>query len=240
MKRTVLITGAARGIGAATARAFSRQGDRVVVHHFTSAPEAQILCDELNREGSEVFPVCADLRDSGQVRRMFSLTEHRFGGVDVLVNNAAVAQQKPFASIEEDEWDRMFDTNVKSAYLCSRGVLPFMLQNRRGWIINVSSIWGLEGASCEVHYSASKAALIGMTQALAKELGPSGIHVNGVAPGVIDTGMNSHLTSDDREVLRIGTSLERIGTPEEIADVILFLASPAARYMTGQILSPRG
>ena len=240
MKRTVLITGAARGIGAATARAFSRQGDRVVIHYFTSVPEALALCDELSREGGEVFPVCADLRDSGQVRRTLSLTEHRFGGVDVLVNNAAIAQQKPFASIEEEDWDRMFDTNVKSAYFCSRGVLPFMLENRRGWIVNVSSIWGLEGASCEVHYSASKAALIGMTQALAKELGPSGIHVNGVAPGVIDTDMNAHLTPADREALRIGTSLERIGTPEEVADVILFLASPAARYMTGQILSPRG
>ena len=240
MKRTVLITGAAKGIGAAIVRRFAERGDRVAIHYKTSEAQAEALCAELSAAGYEVFAVSADLSCAEEIRRMMSLVEHRFGGVDVLVNNAAVAQQKPFRTLTEGDWDAVFDSNVKSVFLCTQGALPHMLERRFGSVVNIASVWGQTGASCEVAYSAAKAALIGMTRALAKELGPSGIRVNCVAPGVIQTDMTGNLSVDDLEALKEQTPLGMIGRPEDVAGTVVFLASEDARFITGQVVSPNG
>ena len=171
---------------------------------------------------------------------MFRKSQELFGGVDVLVNNAGVSSFGILQDISEEEWDRVFGINVKGAFLCAKAALGHMIRNHGGVIVNISSMWGLVGASCEVHYSASKAALIGMTKALAKELGPSGIRVNCVAPGVIDTDMNSKLTEDDLAVLREETPLGKIGKPSDVAASVMFLASDGGKFITGQVISPNG
>ena len=171
---------------------------------------------------------------------MVKQIEGDLGQITVLVNNAGIAEQALFSDITEEMWDRMFGVNVKGAYNCTQAVLPHMIHNKYGRIINVSSMWGISGASCEVHYSASKAALIGFTKALAKEVGLSGITVNCVAPGVIATEMNGHLSEDIIEELKNETPLNRIGTPEDVAEAIFFLASDKASFITGQTLSVDG
>ena len=164
----------------------------------------------------------------------------QFGHIDVLVNNAGIAQQKMFTEITEQDWKKMFSVNIDGMFNCTQLALRDMIKRHKGKIINVSSIWGIAGASCEVHYSASKAAVIGFTKSLAKELGPSGIQVNCVAPGVIETDMNKNL--DDLTIKEIinETPLERIGTPRDIANTILFLAQDASDFITGQVISPNG
>jgi 3-oxoacyl-[acyl-carrier protein] reductase len=163
-----------------------------------------------------------------------------FGRIDVLVNNAGIAQSKMFTDLTADDWDAMFDVNVKGAFHCCQSVLPGMISRKSGCILNVSSIWGLVGASCETHYSAAKAAVIGLTKALAKELGPSGIRVNAVAPGVIDTDMIAGLDDETREALKEETPLCRLGTAEDVAQTIRFLTSDSAGFITGQVISPNG
>ena len=158
----------------------------------------------------------------------------------MLVNNAGIAQQKLFTEIGESEWKTMFEVNAQSAFNCSKAASEYMIRNHSGKIINISSIWGVCGASCEVHYSASKAAVIGFTRALAKELGPSGINVNCVAPGVIDTEMNKHLSEDDIRDLVENTPLMRLGTPEDVANLIVFLADEKASFITGQVINCDG
>ena len=164
----------------------------------------------------------------------------RFGGADIIINNAGISQQKVFCDITRSEWDEMFDVNIGSAYNTVKCAYDYLVGCKWGRIINVSSIWGIAGASCEVHYSASKAALIGFTKALAKELGPSHITVNCVAPGVIDTDMNSHLEADDVAALCEETPLQRIGSAAEVASLICYLASDDAAFITGQVISPNG
>jgi 3-oxoacyl-[acyl-carrier protein] reductase len=171
---------------------------------------------------------------------MLNIIYNRFGNIDVLVNNAGVAQQKLFTDISEDDWDWMFNVNIKGMFNCCQAVLPKMINNKRGKIINISSIWGLTGSSCEVHYSASKAAVIEFTKALAKEVGPSNIQVNCVAPGIIKTDMITHLNTSIIEKLKSDTPLGILGTPRDIAEVVLFLASSKADFITGQIISPNG
>ncbi|MDP4118612.1 MAG: SDR family oxidoreductase, partial [Bacillota bacterium] len=163
-----------------------------------------------------------------------------FGTLDVLVNNAAIAQQKLFTDITGEEWDRMFEVNVKGAFNCTKAALKYMIKEHRGKIINISSMWGVTGGSCEVHYSASKAAIIGMTKALAKEVGPSGIQVNCVAPGVIMTDMNSNLNEEAINEIKQETPLGVIGLPSDVAKTILFLASDGGDFITGQVISPNG
>ena len=160
--------------------------------------------------------------------------------MDVLVNNAGIAQQKLFSDITPEEWRRMFAVDVEGVFHCCQCALPYMIHRKAGSIVNISSVWGQVGASCEVHYSAAKAAVIGLTKALAKELGPSGIRVNCVAPGVIRTEMNAHLSGEDMEALREETPLCRIGEPEEVADAVSFLAGEGSRFVTGQILAVSG
>ncbi len=238
--KTVLITGSSRGIGRATAVTFAKNGYDVAVNYKKSSEAAEKLCLDLKQYGVKAKAFQTDVADKSAVNEMINQIEADFGKITVLVNNAGIAEQALFSDITDEMWDRMFDINVKGAYNCTQAVLPHMIHNKYGRIINVSSMWGISGASCEVHYSASKAALIGFTKALAKEVGLSGITVNCVAPGVIATEMNGHLSEDIIEELKNETPLNRIGTPEDVAEAIYFLASDKASFITGQTLSVDG
>lgn len=240
MKKTVLITGASRGIGRAAAEAFAKAGYDVAVNYNKSAEAAETLCRELEKYSVKALPFQADVADKKAVNAMTNEIEKKLGGVSVLVNNAGIAEQALFTDITEKMWDRMFAVNVKGAYNCTQAVLPKMIHEKYGRIINISSMWGISGASCEVHYSAAKAALIGFTKALAKEVGLSGITVNCVAPGVIDTDMNGHLSPETISELKEETPLNRIGAPRDVAETVLFLASEKASFITGQTISVDG
>lgn len=239
-KEIVLITGASRGIGRATARRFALAGYPVVLHYHTGKQLAEMEAAALTQAGCQVMTQQADVRDSAQVQRMIEAVQRQWGAVEILVNNAGIAQQKLFTDLTDADWRNMFAVHVDGAFYCSRAVLPGMIHQKRGCIVNVSSMWGQTGGSCEVHYSAAKGALQAMTKALAKEVGPSGIRVNCVAPGVIQTEMNQLLDEDILEALREETPLERIGTAAEVAEVIYFLASDSAAFITGQVLGVNG
>ena len=229
MKR-VLITGASRGIGAACARVFAKSGYDVIINYNYSEEEALRLAEEIGAE-----TIRADVSDSAQVADMFKAA----GEVDVLVNNAGISGFYMLDAMSDDEWNRMMGVNLSGVFYCTRAVLPQMLRRKSGAIVNVSSMWGICGASCEAAYSASKAGVIGLTKALAKEVGPSGIRVNCVAPGAIDTEMNKKLGEEAIKELCEETPLGRLGRPEEVAAAILFLADDEG-FITGQVLSPNG
>lgn len=236
MKQTVLITGASRGIGAAAARLFAAQGYRVAICCHTQMEKAEELAASL----PDAAAFTADVAKETDVVRMVDAVHSRFGEIHVLINNAGIAMQKMFTDTTAADWNRIFDVNVTGIFYACRAVLPEMIRRKSGRIVNVSSMWGVTGASCEVAYSASKAAVIGLTKALAKEVGLSGITVNCVAPGVIDTEMNANLSAEDRAVLCDETPLARIGTAQEAAQAILFLASDRASFVTGQVLGVNG
>ncbi len=240
MAKVVLITGAATGIGAETARCFAQAGCSVAVHYHTSEVQALALVEEIKAAGASAVAVQADIRDGAAVDAMAGKVLGAFGRIDVLVCNAGIAQQKLFTDITPEEWDTMMDVNVGGVYRCCRAVLPGMISRKSGAIVTVSSIWGVTGASCETHYSASKAAVIGLTKALAKELGPSNIRVNCVAPGVIDTAMNAHLNEDAIASLKEQTPLCTLGTPRDVAEAIYYLASDKSGFITGQVLGVNG
>lgn len=236
--KTVLVTGGTRGIGRACSVSFLEKGYNVIATYEKNDDAAQKFADEC--QSSQLTVMKCDMADFDDVANMFDNIKNKFGGVDILINNAGIAQQKMFCDVTRDDWDRMFDVNVGSMYNTVKCVYDYMVSKKWGRIINVSSIWGISGASCEVHYSASKAAVIGFTKALAKELGPSGVCVNCVAPGVISTDMNSHLSAEDLDALSEETPLCRIGTPSEVASAICFLASDDGAFITGQVISPNG
>lgn len=240
MCKTVLITGASRGIGKESAVLFAKSGYNVIVNYLNSERSAFDLCDNLSIYKNKYIPIRADVSDINQVDKMVDLSIKTFGTIDVLINNAGIAQQKLFTEISPKEWDTMFNINIKGVYNCCKKIVPLMIQKKSGKIINISSIWGITGASCEVHYSAAKAAIIGFTKALAKELGPSNINVNCVAPGVIETDMNSTLDIETVNSLKDKIPLGNIGKCNDIAQTILFLASENSSFITGQIISPNG
>ena len=236
MSKTVLITGASRGIGAYAARAFAAEGYKVAVNYFKSENEAISLAKEIGG-----IAVKADVSDPLQAEELAKKTLENFGHIDVLVNNAAIAlTQKVICDVGADEWDKLFAVNVRGMFNCTKAALDSMITRQNGKIINISSVWGITGGSCEVAYSASKAAVIGFTKALAKETAPSRITVNCIAPGVIKTDMNAHLSEQDYAALKEETPLGRIGTPQDIAGAMLFLASPAADFITGQVITADG
>ena len=243
MSKTVLITGASGGIGRETAKQFALLGDNVLINYSKNAAAAAALEDEiyaLTGFRHNLLSFKADVSNRDEVLLMHDFLKNSFGPVDVLVNNAGIACQKLFSDITSEDWDTMFNVNVKGMFNCIQSVLPDMINRKSGKIINISSIWGITGASCEVHYSASKAAVIGLTKSLAKELGPCGIQVNCIAPGIIDTAMNSNLSEHDLAMITAGIPLGSIGSPANIANIIVFMASPGADYLTGQVISPNG
>ena len=224
--KKVLITGGSRGIGAEAVRQFCKNGYSVTFTYEKNDEKAAELAKETGTKA-----IKCDVSDYVEVKKA------NFTDIDILINNAGIAQQKLFTDITEDDWDRMFDVNIKGMFNVTKAVLPDMIHNKWGRIINLSSMWGITGASCEVHYSASKAAVIGFTRALAKEVGPSGITVNCIAPGVIDTDMNKGF---DVSELKEETPLQRIGKVTDIVPSMLFLASDDASFITGQILGING
>jgi len=240
MKKTVLITGSSRGIGRATAMLFAREGYRTVIHYQQAEKEALSLLAQLRGEGHTAIALQADIGDRKQVDRLFEKVTQQLGAVDVLVNNAGIAQQKLFIDLTDEDWDNMLRVHVNGMFYCSQCAAPPMIHKGAGKIINISSIWGITGGSCEVHYSTAKAAVIGFTKALAKELGSSGIQVNCVAPGIIETDMNASLTDQTACELKENTPLQRFGSAQDVANSILFLASDKADFITGQVLSPNG
>ncbi|MGI6030742.1 MAG: elongation factor P 5-aminopentanone reductase [Eubacteriales bacterium] len=239
MSPAVLITGASRGIGAAIAERFAREGWQVGVNFSRSRDEALELCRRLEK-WTTVLPLQADVSREEQVQSMMEEAQKALGFVDVLINNAGVAHTGLLQDMTVGQWDRLMGINLTGCFLCSRAVLPEMIRQHRGAILNISSMWGQTGASCEVAYSASKAGVIGFTRALAQEVGPSGIRVNCIAPGVIDTQMNGEHSPETMAALAEETPLSRIGTPQEVAQAAWFLCSPQASFITGQVLGVNG
>jgi 3-oxoacyl-[acyl-carrier protein] reductase len=240
MNKTVLVTGASRGIGNETAKLFAMNGYNVAINYNQNKAAAELLSKQLLEENYSAMAVKADVSSIEQVKNMVDSVNNQFGEINVLVNNAGIAKQQLFTDITSQDWDRMYDVNVKGMFLCCKSVLPAMIRNKSGKIINISSIWGITGASCEVLYSSTKAAVIGLTKALAKELGPSNIQVNCVAPGVIDTDMNGELDQAVIDDLKEQTPLGIIGRGIDVAQTILFLASENSSFITGQVISPNG
>lgn len=231
----VLITGGSRGIGAACVRAFAAQGDRVAFFYHTQKERAEALAAETG-----AIALQADISDSVSAQEATARAIEVLGGVDVLVNNAGIAQIKLFTDLTDADWRKMIDTNLGGAFYVTREAARAMILQKSGRIINIGSMWGKVGASCEVHYSAAKSGLRGMTMALAKELGPSGITVNCLEPGVIETEMNATLDEGTRRALCDGTPLCRMGRAEEVASAVCFLASDAASFITGQAIGVDG
>ena len=234
--RCVLISGGDRGIGAAAARAFWQAGYRVAVLYHTHAEAAAALEKEL----PGLLAVQCDVASRASCEVAFHTVEQAVGHVDVLVSNAGIAQQKLFTDITPEEWQHMLDVNLTGAFNLCQLVLPGMIRRKAGRILTVSSMWGQTGGSCEVHYSAAKAGLIGLTKALAKEEGPSGITVNCVAPGVIDTDMMAAFTAEDKAALAEETPVGRLGSADEVAKLLLYLAGEDAGYITGQVFGVNG
>ncbi len=238
--KTAVITGAAKGIGAAIAVAFAKSGYKVVINYNKSEERARSLCQILNDTyPTEAVCIQADVSTPEGAKKLISESLSAFGDIDVLVNNAGIAQQKLFTDITDDDWQAMINTNLSSVFYVSREVTPFMVSRKKGSIVNISSIWGETGGSCEVHYSAAKAGVIGLTKALAKELAPSGITVNCVCPGVIRTDMLSSFTADDLKALAEETPVMRLGSPKDVADAVFYLGTNSG-FVTGQVLGVNG
>ena len=233
--KNVLVTGGSRGIGAAIVRLFSSSGYKVAFTYKNSCEEAERIANECG-----AVAIRADSAKPEDVRRAVIIAREALGFIDCLINNAATSSFSLFTDITDDEWNNTVAVNLTAPFLYCKAIIPEMVSKKQGRIINISSIWGLVGSSCEVHYSTTKAGLIGMTKSLAKELGPSGITVNAIAPGVIDTEMNSALSEEEKGSLVEDTPMMRIGKPEEVASLALYLASDAASFITGETINISG
>lgn len=231
----ILVTGGSRGIGAAIAKKFAEQGDTVYITYCKSKETAQALEQQYG-----IHPIFADFREDFGALKAGKAIAEQIGTIDTLVNNAAISVVDVFQCVSEEDCTALYRVNLFGTVDMTRAILPTMLQQHTGNIINITSVWGQTGASCEVDYSVTKGGIIAFTKALAKEVALSGIRVNAVSPGVIDTEMNAHLSEEDRQELAEETPLQRIGKPEEVADAVLFLASERAAFITGQVLPVNG
>lgn len=240
MKKVALITGSSRGIGRAEAIRLAHDGYAVCINCVEREDKAQELADMLQSEGFEAMWYKADVADGAAVKQMVAEVEKNFGAVTLLVNNAGIAKQCLFQDMTEDYWKHIFDVNLNGAFNTIQAVLPHMLHEHSGCIINTSSIWGQHGASCEVAYSATKHAIIGLTRSLAQELAPTNIRVNCVAPGVINTDMVQVLGEETLNAIAEDTPVGRLGRPEDIAAIVGFLASDEASFITGQVITSDG
>ena len=240
MSKTVVITGASKGIGANMAIRFAEKGYNVVMNYNNSVQSALILQRSLKESGYNVIAYKANVKNRLEVDLMIKEAIYRFGSIDVLINNAGISNQSLITDLSEQDWNDIIGVNLTGVFNCTQAVLPHMINQNSGKIINISSMWGEVGASCEVAYSASKAGVIGFTKALAKEVGPSGITVNCITPGLIETSMNQELTVDDISAIVESTPIGRIGSTEDVATAALFLASDESQFITGQVLGVNG
>ena len=238
MNKTAVITGGSGDIGASCCKILAESGYNIVFNYLNNKDFAERLCNEIGPD--KCIAVKCDISNPSEVADFINQVIKKFGSVDVLVNNAGISQNGLFQDVTPCELDKIIDINVKGAFFTSQEVVKFMLKNHHGSIINISSMWGETGASTEVAYSMTKAALIGLTKALAKEVGPSGIRVNCITPGLIETKMNSCYTKEDLDVVVDETPLCRIGTPEDVAMAVKFLAGDDSQFITGQVLGVNG
>lgn len=239
-RKIAIVTGGASGIGEAVVRRLCVAGYPVVINYLSSEAKAEALASELSFNGFSVMTAKADVSKSSEVKQMIENISANFGTPYIMVNNSGIAQQKLFTDITDDDWNNMIGTNLTGVFNCCRAVLPYMIHEKKGRIVNVSSMWGQVGASCEVHYSAAKAGVIGLTKALAQEVAPSGITVNCVAPGAIETKMMASFSNEDIEMLCDEIPLMRLGKADEVASAIDFLVSENASYITGQVVGVNG
>lgn len=236
--KTVLITGGSRGIGKCIAENLAKEGYNVVLNYNKSEKQAKQIQKDLKEQGKNIEIYKADISKREEVKKMIKFTLDKFKNIDILINNAGIAKLQMFNDITDEDWNEMINTNLNSVFYCTQEVLENMIHNKNGCIINISSIWGMVGASCEVAYSVSKAGIDGMTKALAKELGLSNIRVNSIAPGVIDTEMNSNLDNRIKEEIKNETPLNKIGKPIDIYRCVKWLIED--EFTTGQVISPNG
>lgn len=238
MSKTAIVTGGSRGIGAAIVHMLVKEGYNVVINYNKSEQEAKKIKEEFTSKGYYVETFKADVSKRKEVKKLVEFTIQKFKNIDVLINNAGISQTKLFTDITEEDWQKMIDTNLNSYFYMCQEIVPNMIHNKKGCIVNISSIWGITGASCEVHYSVAKAGVDALSKALAKELGPSGIRVNSIAPGIIDTDMNKHLNEKEIEQIEDEIPLCRIGKAKDIAKCVKWLVED--EYTTGQVISVNG
>lgn len=236
--KVVIVTGGSRGIGAQIVRDLAKLGYSVILNYNKSKECAKTIEDELKQQGFYVDIFRADVSKKEEAEDLVKFTLNKYGKIDVLINNAGISQSKLFTDITDEDWLNMINTNLNSAFYCTRETVKNMIHNKQGLVVNIASIWGITGASCEVHYSTAKAGVIGFTKALAKELGPSNIRVNAIAPGIIDTEMNSEYSKEDVEELKKEIPLEKIGTTTSISKCVKWLIEDD--YTTGEIISING
>lgn len=238
MSKVILVTGGSKGIGADIAQYLAQKGYNVILNYNKSEEEAKKIQSTLAEQNINIDIFKADVTNHFEVTKLVNFCINKYHKIDVLINNAGISQTKLFTDISDLEWNNMLQTNLTSAFYTTKDTLPSMIHNKSGCIINISSVWGLVGSSCEVHYSVAKAGLDAMTKSLAKELGPSNIRVNSIAPGIINTDMNKHLSKEDLENITQEIPLERIGNPQSITKCVQWLIEDD--YTTGQIISING